>query len=249
MWPASTCPCTRPSPTCARSRPWWRRRASRSPGGAALLGRGCRRPHRRGQSADAGPPGDPLRRGGALRAADALRHADATVAATLKAALRHDMTPILCVGESGEERAAGKTESKLEEQVLSASRGSRPRSPGAWSWPMSLCGPSAPGSPPPPWMRRTPACSSGPWWAKWLVSRPQRRSGSSTGARCRGQPTDLMAEPNVDGLLVGGASLQAASFLNVNRAGAACYRPQAAQAGAQHGGGFVDFCNLDLCRH
>ena len=36
--------------------------------------------------------------------------------------------------------------------------------------------------------------------------------------------TELMAEPNVDGLLVGGASLQAASFLDVIRAGAACYR-------------------------
>ena len=32
---------------------------------------------------------------------------DATVAATLKAVLRHDMTPIVCVGETEEERAAG----------------------------------------------------------------------------------------------------------------------------------------------
>ena len=36
--------------------------------------------------------------------------------------------------------------------------------------------------------------------------------------------TDLMAEPNVDGLLVGGASLQAPSFVDVIRACAACYR-------------------------
>jgi triosephosphate isomerase len=36
--------------------------------------------------------------------------------------------------------------------------------------------------------------------------------------------TEILAEPNVDGLLVGGASLQAASFLDVIRAGAACYR-------------------------
>jgi triosephosphate isomerase (TIM) len=35
---------------------------------------------------------------------------------------------------------------------------------------------------------------------------------------------DFMAEPNVDGLLVGGASLAAASFLDVIRASAACYR-------------------------
>ena len=35
---------------------------------------------------------------------------------------------------------------------------------------------------------------------------------------------DLLAEPDVDGLLVGGASLQAASFLDIIRACAACYR-------------------------
>jgi triosephosphate isomerase len=35
---------------------------------------------------------------------------------------------------------------------------------------------------------------------------------------------DLMSEPDVDGLLVGGASLQAAGFLDTIRATAACYR-------------------------
>jgi triosephosphate isomerase len=35
---------------------------------------------------------------------------------------------------------------------------------------------------------------------------------------------DLMSEPDVDGLLVGGASLQAASFLDIIRACGACYR-------------------------
>ena len=35
---------------------------------------------------------------------------------------------------------------------------------------------------------------------------------------------DFMSEPDVDGLLVGGASLQAGTFLDVIRAGGACYR-------------------------
>ena len=35
---------------------------------------------------------------------------------------------------------------------------------------------------------------------------------------------DFMAEPDVDGLLVGGASLEAGSFLDIIRATAACYR-------------------------
>ena len=51
---------------------------------------------------------------------------DATVASTLRAVLRHDMTPIVCVGETGDERAAGRTEAKLEEQVLSALEGLSP---------------------------------------------------------------------------------------------------------------------------
>ncbi len=52
---------------------------------------------------------------------------DATVAATLRAVLRHDMTPIVCVGETEEERALGRTESRLEEQMLAALEGSRTR--------------------------------------------------------------------------------------------------------------------------
>ena len=35
---------------------------------------------------------------------------------------------------------------------------------------------------------------------------------------------DFMAEPDVDGLLVGGASLEAAGFTDIIRATAACYR-------------------------
>ena len=51
---------------------------------------------------------------------------DATVASTLRAVLRDDMTPIVCVGETEEERAAGKTEAKLADQVLSALDGLAP---------------------------------------------------------------------------------------------------------------------------
>jgi triosephosphate isomerase len=35
---------------------------------------------------------------------------------------------------------------------------------------------------------------------------------------------EFMAKPDVDGLLVGGASLEAGSFLDIIRATAACYR-------------------------
>ncbi|HEY1733645.1 MAG TPA: triose-phosphate isomerase, partial [Acidimicrobiales bacterium] len=39
---------------------------------------------------------------------------------------------------------------------------------------------------------------------------------------------DFLAEPDIDGLLVGGASLQAASFAEVIRAVGGCYRSPAA---------------------
>src|SRR5580658_7911829 len=48
---------------------------------------------------------------------------DATVAATLRGVLRHEMTPIVCVGESEEQRDCGHTEGVLEEQVLAALSG------------------------------------------------------------------------------------------------------------------------------
>ena len=48
---------------------------------------------------------------------------DATVAATLRAVLRNGMTPVLCIGESEEQRAQNQTESVLEEQVLAALSG------------------------------------------------------------------------------------------------------------------------------
>ena len=57
---------------------------------------------------------------------------DATVAATLRAVLRNGMTPILCVGESEEQRDRGQTESVLEEQVLAALSGLAPEVVAAW---------------------------------------------------------------------------------------------------------------------
>ena len=111
---------------------------------------------------------------------------DATVAATLRAVLRHEMTPIVCVGETEDERAAGKTEARLEEQVLAALEGLAPEVVG---------GPGGGLRAPVGHRHRAGRLRHGrrgrlrvhpdPGGAKWLVSRPPRRCGSSTGARCR----------------------------------------------------------------
>ena len=109
---------------------------------------------------------------------------DATVASTLRAVLRNGMTPVLCVGESEEQRDGGHTEGVLEEQVLAALSGlAADVVAGLVHRLRAHLGHRHAARRPPPSMPRTPASSSAPWWPRWAGTRRPPRCASSTGAR------------------------------------------------------------------
>ena len=136
----------------------------------------------------------------------------------LKAALAHGLTPIVCVGELLEERTAGDTRRVVERQVQKAFEGVPPeaatRAVLAYE-PVWAIGTG-----------RTATPHQAQETHHFLRNTMGRISGTDAGERIRilyggsvkpENIRELMEQTDVDGALVGGASLDAASFLKIVR--------------------------------
>ena len=135
---------------------------------------------------------------------------DETVNARVRSALAHELLPIMCVGETLAQREAGETDAVLKRQV---SEGVRDIGIGAafivayepvWAIGTGLAadGETAQGAI--ALIRSTLAEAAGPAASAMRVL----YGGSVTGANM----AEFMAQPDIDGGLVGGASLKADSF-------------------------------------
>lgn len=141
---------------------------------------------------------------------------DEWVQKKLHAVLAQGMTPIVCVGETLEERELGQTDAKVEGQVRAALAGIAPEvvaglvlayepiwaiGTGRTATPddaQATCG----------LIRRVVASVAGTAAADAV----RIQYGGSVNAS---NAADLLAQPDVDGLLVGGASLDADAFASI----------------------------------
>lgn len=146
---------------------------------------------------------------------------DDEVAAILRAVARHGMTPIVCVGETEDERAEGITEDRLRSQTTAALGGLLSQQVAALVvayepiWAIGTGNTATPAD-------AQEACA----FVRGVIAELADAEAAAAvriqyGGSVKPELTaELMAEPDVDGLLVGGASLEAGSFAAIVRAAA-----------------------------
>ncbi len=148
-----------------------------------------------------------------------LGETDEVVARKVRAVLDHGLLPILCVGETLEQRDAGETERVLRRQVRSALEGlASPASlvvayEPVWAIGTGRAATTADANAGNGVIRRELAEVLGEEAAR---STRIQYGGSVTPENA----TELLAQPEIDGALVGGASLKAEPFAQIVRAAA-----------------------------
>jgi triosephosphate isomerase len=137
---------------------------------------------------------------------------DALVAAKVAAAVRHKLTPMLCIGETREERRGGETFAVLERQLAALLAAPPERFALAYE-PVWAIGTGESATPAMAaevhaFLRQTLSARLGSEVAEAV---PILYGGSCTPDNAAG----LIGQPHVDGFLVGGASLDPEKFLGI----------------------------------
>ncbi len=142
---------------------------------------------------------------------------DAFVAASLARALSAGLEPVLCVGETREERDAGRTEAVLERQLSAGLDAlSRPSAPLVIAYePVWAIGTGTPATP--------KEADEAHTWIRARVAQDDPERAASVRILYGGSVNadnieSFLAVPDVDGALVGGAALDPVGFGRIARA-------------------------------
>ena len=147
---------------------------------------------------------------------DLFGETDEMVNAKVKAILKHNMTPIMCVGESLAEREAGETEAKVLGQVVSGLQGVKKAEVGSMVIAYEPIWAIGTG--------KTATADDAQQVCASIRAAVTASFGADAGASVRiqyggsvkpGTTEELMAQPDIDGALVGGASLDPDDFAQI----------------------------------
>ena len=147
---------------------------------------------------------------------DLFGETDEMVNAKVKAILKHNMTPIMCVGESLVEREAGETEAKVLGQVVNGLQGVKKAEVGSMVIAYEPIWAIGTG--------RTATADDAQQVCASIRAAVTASFGADAGASVRiqyggsvkpGTTEELMAQPDIDGALVGGASLDPDDFAQI----------------------------------
>ncbi len=141
---------------------------------------------------------------------------DEMVNAKVKAILANEMIPIVCCGETLEEREAGEADDKVRTQVTAALKGVSPEQVGALVIAYEPIWAIGTG--------KTASAEDAQAMCATVRAVVQEISGNDAASQVRIQyggsvkpvnANELLTQPDIDGALVGGASLEADSFARI----------------------------------